>query len=145
MTPLVEQKLREAWDIGASDVEAALFAGISAKTLVNHISARQDLAEARDALKQLPTFQARQVVVSGIRKKDIAVSQWYLERKARDEFAKTPEIAAISVDLSSLLEEVEKREAREMERPDVTIPEKAGLVESPTIGSPTKGLEANKE
>ena len=122
ITPLAISKLKEAWSIGSTDAEACLFAGIGASTLVTYFQKNPALANERDALKQLPVFQSRRNVTDAIRERDIAVSQWYLERKAREEFAKTPEIAAVSLDLSKLLEEVERREAKEMEVPaSVTI------------------------
>lgn len=59
---------------------------------------------------------------------DIDTARWYLERKARDEFGKSPEIAAIGFDLGKLLEEVEKREAR-----DITELQQPLRVEEPPI------------
>jgi len=144
MTPYVIQKLREAWAIGATDIEAALFAGIGVSTLNNYMRTHPELVIDCDALRQLPTFQARGVVVDAIKDKDLETARWYLERKAREEFSKSPEIANVSMDLGKLLEEVERREAREMEVPDDTEkpPKRPSLLPTRAVNAPDQADES---
>jgi len=100
MTPETLDKLRQAFLIGATNLEAAHYAGITEKTLYNYIEKHPEYLQVIDALKSEPILKAKQTVVKGL--DDIKNSQWYLERKAKAEFAQRQELtgnegAAINV------------------------------------------------
>lgn len=86
MTPATLQKLREAFLLGCSDREACFFAEISPSSLYAYQQHHPDFLEQKELWKADLTFKARRVVVDAINTGDLRVSQWYLERKAKDEF-----------------------------------------------------------
>lgn len=86
MTPEVIQKLEDAFSIGATDKEATFIANISMATLYAYCKEHPEFSERKEALKDLPKYQARKNIAKAIQSEDKATSQWYLERKAREEF-----------------------------------------------------------
>ena len=86
MTEAVLGKLEQAFAYGASDKEASFYAGINPDTMYEYQKTHPEFTERKEALKQRPVLDARQKVVGDI-KNDVRVAQWYLERKAKDEFA----------------------------------------------------------
>ena len=85
MTPETIDKLRQAYLIGATNEEAAHYASISPTTIYNYIESYPEFLEQINAWKSEPILKAKQTVVKGL--DDIKNSQWYLERKAKAEFA----------------------------------------------------------
>ena len=92
MSPSTIARLEDAYEMGCTDVEACLHAGIAKQTLYNYEKDHPEFIERKNDLKHHPTLMARQVVRNCLKDKDKAVSQWYLERKARNEFSTKTEI-----------------------------------------------------
>lgn len=86
LTPAVIKKLKEAFKLGASDPEAASYAGVAVATLRKHKLRYPKEAERFKALKLGPNLQARKAVIESF-ELNPALAFKYLERKARDEFA----------------------------------------------------------
>jgi hypothetical protein len=91
MTEETLKKLEDAFLVGASDKEACFIAGISATTLYNYQLAHPEYVERKEALKDMPKFKARKNIVEKINSGDVPTSQWYAERKAKDEFSQRNE------------------------------------------------------
>ena len=87
MTEEVLQKLEFAFMRGLTDVEACLYADIATSTLYNYGKENPEFLERKEELKKHPTAQAKLNVYEAIENKDVDVSKWYLERKAKDEFS----------------------------------------------------------
>ena len=94
MTEEALQKLEYAFMRGLNDVEACLYANIGTTTLYNYCTEHEDFRERKEELKKQPTAQAKLNVYEAIEKKDVDVSKWYLERRAKDEFSTKQEINA---------------------------------------------------
>ena len=91
MTQEVIEKLEEAFSIGATDKEACFLAKISMATLYNYCQDKKEFLERKEALKDMVKYQARKNVAEAIQEGDKPLSQWYLERKAKDEFSQKTE------------------------------------------------------
>jgi hypothetical protein len=91
MTPETISKLEEAFLNGASDKEAIFLANISSSTFYAYCQDNPDFSERKEALKDMVKYQARQNIVNAINNGDKPLSQWYLERKAKSEFAQRQE------------------------------------------------------
>jgi predicted DNA-binding protein YlxM (UPF0122 family) len=87
MTPEVLVKLEEAFSIGATDKEAIFLANISKDAFYDYCKLHPEFAERKEALKDMPKYQARKNIVDKIKAGDVATSQWYAERKAKEEFS----------------------------------------------------------
>lgn len=83
MTDEVIAALRQAYLVGATNEEAAHYAGISPTTIYNYIEKNPEFLEQINAWKSEPILKAKQTVVRGL-EKDIKNAQWYLEKKAKD-------------------------------------------------------------
>jgi len=90
MTPDILEKLRHAFDIGATDEEACTSAEISTTTLYNYQIAHPEFLEEKTSRKEKPILRARQVVVDSL--EDPKNAQWFLERKKKDEFSLRSEV-----------------------------------------------------
>jgi hypothetical protein len=84
-------KLEEAFLNGATDKEAMFIADISSSTFYDYCKENPEFAERKEALKDMVKYRARQNIVSAINDGDKTLSQWYLERKAKDEFSQRTE------------------------------------------------------
>ena len=82
--PEILTKLENAFSMGCTDDEACIMAGISRGTLYYYIKANPDFHDRKEELKQLPTIQAKHVVVGEIKDSDVKTSKWYLERKTQE-------------------------------------------------------------
>tara|TARA_B100000686_G_scaffold345438_1_gene430045 strand:- start:2775 stop:3179 length:405 start_codon:yes stop_codon:yes gene_type:complete len=87
MTPDVLKKLEEAFALGCTDIEASLYAGISARTIYNYQEENPEFLQRKEALKEQPVLKARKVVVDALDDGDKDMSRWYLERRKKDEFS----------------------------------------------------------
>lgn len=87
LTPEVVQKLEHAFSIGATDIEACFYAGISRGTLYNYQKENPDFLDRKEMLKERQVFKARMVIVQALQDGDKNMAKWYLERKRKDEFA----------------------------------------------------------
>lgn len=83
MTEQVLESLRQAFLIGATNLEAAHYAGITEKTLYNYIKKHPDFLQQMEGWKTEPILKAKQTVVKALAT-DPKNAQWYLEKKAKD-------------------------------------------------------------
>jgi hypothetical protein len=79
------KKLEEAFLLGCNVKEACIYAGISKQTYYNWEAENTELFDHFEVLRLSPIFKARRTVIGAL-EKDVKVAQWYLERKAKDEF-----------------------------------------------------------
>jgi len=82
MTEPVLEALRQAFLIGATNLEAAHYAGITEKTLYNYIDKHPEYLQQIEAWKSEPILKAKQTIIKNMH--DTKNAQWYLERKAKD-------------------------------------------------------------
>lgn len=87
MTEDVLRKLEEAFSYGATDKEAIFIADISSTAFYDYCKSNPDFAERKEALKDMPKYRARKNIVDKINDGDVPTSQWYAERKAKEEFS----------------------------------------------------------
>lgn len=92
MTPEAIGKLEQAFAIGATDLEACLFADIGKDVLYDYINRNPEFHDRKEALKRKPVLLAKTNIIKNLQNADIDTSKWYLERKARDEFATRQEV-----------------------------------------------------
>ena len=85
MTPEVLDKLREAFLMGCTDVEACLYANIGTTPLYEYQKENPEFTKQKEQWKDNPTLLARKTVFENLPDKQNA--QWYLERKAKKEFS----------------------------------------------------------
>ncbi len=93
VTPETLAKLEQAFSLGCSDLEACIYADISPSILYRFQENNPEFRERKEALKQKLVLKARTVVANALEKEDENTAKWYLERKARDEFAAKQEVA----------------------------------------------------
>ena len=62
-------------------------AGISKSTYYEHKELDREFADRMRMAEEWATFRARQIVLQAIDNGDVVSARWYLERKARFEFA----------------------------------------------------------
>lgn len=93
VTEEVIAKLEEGFVRGLSDVECCLYSDIAPSTLYEYCKANPEFAERKDELKNAVKMRAKLNIADGITlNKDLSLSQWYLERKAKDEFSGRQEL-----------------------------------------------------
>lgn len=96
MTTAVLDKLETAWCMGATDLEACLYAGIAVSTLTKYQQSHPEYVERKNLLKTTLVLKARGNLSDAMSSSDEVLrtktSQWYLERKARAEFATKVEV-----------------------------------------------------
>ena len=90
-TPEVADKLRQAFEIAASDLEACRFAGISAEALYNHQRKYPEFVKYKEWLKETPDLAARNVVARAAQT-SLGAAQWWLERRKKAEFSTRNEV-----------------------------------------------------
>jgi hypothetical protein len=62
-------------------------AGISTSTFYEHKAMNKEFHDRMRMAEEWATFRARQIVLKAIDDGDVTTAKWYLERKARLEFA----------------------------------------------------------
>ena len=87
MTPEIVSKLELGFMAGMNKTEACEFANISRNSLYDFISANPEFSNRIEELQSHPSAKAKLNITQRIEKGDVEVSQWYLERKNRDEFS----------------------------------------------------------
>jgi hypothetical protein len=87
MTEAMIGKLEMLFAQGLSDREACLIADINPSTLYDYCNEHPDFSERKELLKDKPKIQAKLNVAEAIENKDVDMSKWYLERKAKEEFS----------------------------------------------------------
>ena len=93
MTNEVIGKLEYGFSCGLSDREACLFAGINPDTLYEYCKKHPKFSERKELLKEQVKMQAKMNLANSIKSGDEKASEWYLERKAKEEFSTKTEIA----------------------------------------------------
>lgn len=81
------RKLEAALCAGYSVNAACYFSGISKSVFYEHKALDKDFSEKIRLAEEFSTYKARLVVVNAINEGNIKAAMWYLERKARLEFA----------------------------------------------------------
>lgn len=121
MTEITLAKLEIAFGNGASDREACLIAGIDTQTLYSYQLAHPEYVERKEMLKDMPKYQARKNIVDAINANNVAVSQWYAERKVKEEFSQRteqtgkdgealiPPVSKDVIDLAKQLNDINRR------------------------------------
>lgn len=120
VTPEVIESLRQAFLIGATNEEAAHYAGISARTIYDYIERNPEFSQEIKAWKNQPILKAKAKVVKDI-DRDTNTAKWYLERKKKDEFSTRSEVEPIIGDpLGELLKKFDlgKEEGKDDDRKD---------------------------
>lgn len=92
MTEPVIAALRQAYLVGATNEEAAHYAGISPNTIYNYIESHPEFLVQIDAWKSEPILKAKQTIIKNMH--DTKVSQWYLERKAKREYGNNVDVTS---------------------------------------------------
>lgn len=87
LTPETIDKLRTAFLMGCSDIEACLYADISKTALYNYQQKNPDFVDQKEQWKEQLTLKARTVIANSLNNKDENTAKWYLERKAKNEFS----------------------------------------------------------
>lgn len=90
-TPEVADKLRQAFEIAASDLEACRFAGISQDVLYDHQKKYPEYAKYKEWLKETPDLAARNLVATAAQK-SVETAKWWLERRKKSEFSTRSEV-----------------------------------------------------
>ena len=99
------EKLEQAYAIGCTDEEAALFADVNVRTLYRYCQENTEFAERREMLKQKPVLKARATIDNNLHNPDVA--KWLLEKKKRNEFGKVSEVIIKNEDFSKIPDVVE--------------------------------------
>ena len=92
MTPETLAKLRSAFAVGATDAQACFYAGIDESTFYRYCDKNPDFRNETERLKENPVLKAKTNIVQEIQNGNIDVAKWYLERRARQEFATRREL-----------------------------------------------------
>ena len=92
MTKEIIDKLEEAFLYGCTDKEACFLANISQPTLYDYCNLNPEFSERKEQLKDMPKIKARMNINKALDEGDKNLSQWYLERKVKEEFAQRSEL-----------------------------------------------------
>jgi len=86
-SPTILRKLEDAFSYGFNNKKACYLAGISESVFYDVTRRNSELSERFKHLKESPKITATKNIVDRINKGDVKLSQWYLERKSKEEFA----------------------------------------------------------
>lgn len=86
ITPEVLAKLRQAFQVGATDKEACAYAGVSGDALYRYCKKHPEFADEKEELKLLPVIAARHTIVQAVRDGNWKAASYYLTKKVPDEF-----------------------------------------------------------
>ena len=104
--------LVDSWENGLSDREAAFRASKEAPTteaqIKKWLQANPKMGELRDMLQMELVSQAKLNIKAEIKEGNVAVSKWYLERKAADEFSTKAAVAFEGAAIGLTIEEKKK-------------------------------------
>lgn len=87
MTKDVIAKLEIAFSHGATDKEAIFIAEISKDAFYDYCKLNPSFTERIEGLRDLPKYTAKSNIIKKINTGSIFESEWWLERKAKDEFS----------------------------------------------------------
>lgn len=80
--------------MGLTDREACLFAGVAPSSLYDYCNRTPAFSERKELLKDQPRIKAKLVIYEAIERGDLKTAQWFLERRAKDEFSSRFEMGA---------------------------------------------------
>lgn len=92
LTPETIDKLRTAFLMGCSDIEACLYANISKTALYNYQQKNPEFVDQKQQWKEQLVLKARTVIANALNNKDENTAKWYLERKCKKEFSTRQEL-----------------------------------------------------
>lgn len=92
VTPEVIAKLEVSFLLGCTDKEAIFLANISKDAFYDYCLKNPEFAERKEELKDMPKIKARMNINKALDDGDKNLSQWYLERKVKEEFAQRSEV-----------------------------------------------------
>lgn len=87
MTPENIQKLETAYMNDMNDVEACLYAGIGTTALYDYQKENPEFADRKVQLRSTLALKAKMNIAEVIKKGDVKQSEWWLERRRKDEFS----------------------------------------------------------
>jgi len=87
ITDDVIRKLEVAFAAGFGVTASCYYSGISTSTYYEHISLNKKFSDKMTLAQEFSTHRARQVILQAINNGDVKAAQWWLEHKARAEFA----------------------------------------------------------
>jgi hypothetical protein len=90
LTKAVVTKLVQAFELGCNDTEACAYSGISRNTYYRWTEEDTEFSDKIKSAKVHVLLRAKMNVADAINRGDLKTSQWYLERKAREEFGIAP-------------------------------------------------------
>jgi hypothetical protein len=92
MTATTVQKLETALRDGFSVEMACHVSGVGRSTYYQHLQSDIEFADKMELAQDWITQRAKQVVAQAIDKGDLKMATWWLERRARAEFAANPPV-----------------------------------------------------
>jgi hypothetical protein len=92
LTETTVQKLEMAFRNGFNIETACAVSGICRSSYYTYINQDPDFMYKMEAAQQWITQRAKQVVASAINSGDVKSAKWWLERRARAEFAANPNL-----------------------------------------------------
>jgi hypothetical protein len=81
------RKLEAALAYGLGVNAACYYSGVSRSVYYEHKALDKEFSDKMRMAEEFATLKARQVIINAINEGNIKVSMWYLEHKARAEFA----------------------------------------------------------
>lgn len=110
ITKQVLQNLAQAFNIGCSDREACIYAGIALQTLYNYCKENPDFLEQKEEWKENLVIAARANLATALTVKKSVPDSWeYIKRKRKAEFADMKVVAETEQKLSAKdLEDLEE-------------------------------------
>jgi len=83
-------KLEQALKEGFTVERTCYLSGVSRSTFYAHLQSDRDFSDKIQLAQAWATERAKQVVIKEIAKGNLKAAQWWLERKARQEFSTNP-------------------------------------------------------
>lgn len=93
LEPQIVELLAHAFEDGATIEEACVVAQIDRQTYYNWIKDHEDFSARMESARNWTTEVARSNLAKRIKRGDVPVSQWWLERKAKNEFSTRNELS----------------------------------------------------
>lgn len=81
------KKLESAFINSFTVDQACIYAGVRKQTFYNWLESKPGFLDKMTKAREQPTMKAKQIVVDAVNAGDVGSAKWWLERKARDEFA----------------------------------------------------------
>jgi len=90
MTAATVQKLETVLREGFNIEMACHVSGVGRSTYYQHLQSNPDFADKMELAQDWITQRAKQVVAQAVNNGDLKAAQWWLERRARADFAANP-------------------------------------------------------